>query len=176
MNRRSNKVSGFVNFPIDNPEYKSSGEGGMFVRLVVVGKEGKEWMQCCGGYCDVTYDESFIRDDKRERPEPPNVENYKIQEKFLATLDKEQKDLQEYDEFHFPDMYKQNNDFLKYNSIPYLCAMTIGSTGWSGWNDKKREYWHCTIDDLSEQGKQLYDLVQKLYPNCDLYLQTWLDT
>lgn len=58
----------------------------------------------------------------------------------------------------------------------YLCIMTIGSTGWSGYSDKAGTYWTCTFDDLTEEGKRLYKAIQALYPDCKLYLQTFLDT
>lgn len=35
MQRRSNATSGWVRFPVDDPAWKSSGEGGMLVKLVV---------------------------------------------------------------------------------------------------------------------------------------------
>lgn len=47
--RRTKKKAGFVNFPVNSKEYKSSGEGGLFVRLVVpekMGPTGGSWMVC----------------------------------------------------------------------------------------------------------------------------------
>lgn len=150
--RNPNAVSGYVNFPTD--KYENSGEGGVFVRLVVepiYHKDGKEFrrdfmlrrgfMQCCGGTQSIAFDECYIGDD-----------------------------LGNYDNYHFPrvDEYKSPD---QYNSIPYLCAMTLGSTGWSS------GYWICTYDDLTDEGKSLYDRIKTLYGDCGrLILQTWLDT
>jgi len=176
--RRTEEVSGCVNFPIDNPLYKSSNEGGMFVRLVVVDPVDlvkpidydNKWVVCCGGYQYLIMDECYQRDDLREIPYDPDFEiNYKKR--------------QEYEEFHFPDLNNREKDkddekdiYRRYRSIPYLAIMTIGSTGWSGWSDELGGYWYCTFDDLTEEGKELYRNIEKLYPGCKIYLQTWLDT
>lgn len=164
MNRRSNKQVGFVNFPIDSPEYKNTGEGGMFVSLVVDDAENFDdrWILCCGGYCQRVYDESYIGDDA-DNPE----------------------------DFHYPDI-KSDKDFYvngkfdelayenKYRSAAYLFCATIGSTGWSGYNHNKGEhgeYFKCTYDNLTEDGKAFYNQVKALYGDkCKLYLITWLDT
>lgn len=139
MNRRSNQVRGFVKFPVQDQRFTNTGEGGMFVRLVVVdpakGKD-EDWMVCCGGYQCVTRDECVCDEEA--------------------------------DKFHFPDQDP--------SSISYLNITTLGSTGWSGWDKAKECYWRCSYEDLTEEGKRLYDLIKSLYQGCDLYLQTWLDT
>lgn len=50
MKRHSSKVRGFVKFPVDDPEYQNSGEGGMLVRLAVLEKGRYGWPLCCGGF------------------------------------------------------------------------------------------------------------------------------
>jgi hypothetical protein len=45
----------------------------------------------------------------------------------------------------------------------------MGSTGWSG-------RFRCTYDDLTDEGKELYNNIQKLDPTGKLVLQTGLDT
>ena len=51
-----------------------------------------------------------------------------------------------------------------------VCSITLGSTGWSNGE------WRCTYDDLSADGKALYDTMRRLYPTCTLHLATFLDT
>jgi hypothetical protein len=144
------------------------------VRLVVIDPAPNlddAWTVCCGGDNFTSYDESYIRDDVRERPHIPPEELYSM-EKF-----KEQKEFRlAYDKFHFPDMHAEEEDRVSYRSVPYLAAMTIGSTGWSGYSQTKSAYWYCTYESLTDEGKALYDLTKKLYTGCNLYLQTWLDT
>lgn len=157
MNRRSLETNGYVKFPTDS--LPSSNEGGMFVRLVVVDKfflgdnNTKKWILCSGGWQSFIYDEVYIGDDKP-----------------LSAAKGEGNE----EQFHFPALFEDDGldarNFLSYESIPYLCVLTLGSTGWS--NSK----WLCTYDDLTENGKRLYNLLQELYDGCELVLQTWLDT
>ena len=176
--RRTNEVSGYVNFPIDNSEYQNSGEGGMFVRLVVMDSEAFQWMKCCGGYQFTSMDESYLGDDLRPQPATDWEDEPTTKEESLRKFKAYRKAQQEYEEYHFPDMNVEDKDLSygqKYHSYPYLCAMTIGSTGWSGYHQEKG-YFRCTYDDLTDEGKQLYNLIKKFYSSCEVYLQTWLDT
>lgn len=153
MNRRSSAVTGYVNFPIDDPNYTNSREGGMFVRLVVMDKSmGNGWMQCCGGDNLCLYDEDFVGSDGGEDE---------------ATLFPRMNDDIKSDDLDF---------YTKYMSYPFLAVLTIGSTGWSGWNDFEGRQFVCTYNDLTEKGKRLYDSLKELYKGCELRLLTWLDT
>lgn len=192
VGRRSNQVRGWVNFPIEDPRFKNSGEGGMFVRLVVVPenysasdlphdedldlsmekylarKYDQEWMVCCGGDAVVLYDECFLGDDVT----PDRTEGDWSSESPAEV-------------FHFPRIAQRNasneeprdNWLDPYTSQPYLCAMTIGSTGWSGWNNEEQRSFRCRFENLTEEGKSLYQMIEKLYEGRGkIYLQTWLDT
>lgn len=188
-------MSGFVNFPVDSTDYKSTNEGGMFVTLIAMDKKGGYWAECCGA--ESTFMDSvevLVSDDKIGRPSynPNKILEWvskmtlpKFIDKLvwkLVRLELENHDRKNkiYDEVFFPRI---NNPILSekswgsrdYDSVPLLCSMTIGTTGWSGSNEEKG-YWHCTYEDLTEEGKKLYDLIQKLYSNCEVYLLTWLDT
>jgi hypothetical protein len=78
---------------------------------------------------------------------------------------------------HFPNLKpKANIEAEDYLSIPYLAAVLIGSTGWSGFNESKGEYFKAAYSDLSATGVALWDMLQDLYPTCKLELLTWLDT
>lgn len=149
--RRSKQVCGFVDFPIDDPAYKNSGEGGMFVRLVVDDPDNDPWVVCCGGYCSFDYDENYTGDDRE------STESY-----------------------HFPSLNDPESsweDRNHYRSVAYLCVVNLGSTGWSGWNEEKGEYFLCRYENLTAEGKELYNMIKKLYEGKGtLYLQTWLDT
>jgi len=151
--RRTSAVSGFVNFPVNDPDLPSDGQGGMFVRLVVYDAKADKnyydkWGCCCGGTQSFIYDECYIGDDHSD-------ENCNDQTE---------------EDFHFPWLHLVEEHPAKHRSREYLCIMTIGSTGWSNTE------WTCTYDSLTEKGKSLYKLIQELYPGCKIFLQTWLDT
>lgn len=169
MNRRSSEVRGWVKFPTSSEEFVNSKEGGMFVRLVVI-PNSWDVLSCAGGYCHVLYDESYIRDDSRVRHEgeiPETMEGW----------DAYQKADTEYQKFHFPNLDGDLGKYIdQYLSTAYLATMVLGSTGWSGFS-QTRGYWYCTYEDLTDEGKALYDKIQSLYEGTGvLYLQTWLDT
>lgn len=71
--------------------------------------------------------------------------------------------------------YYSRNHFPKYDTlIDCYAIVTIGSTGWSGYNDSKG-YWKCTYRDLFPDGEALYDSLQKLY-KVRPHILTYLDT
>lgn len=158
---------GFVNFPVQR--FENTGEGGVFVRLVVIDSEGersftKKWPPCCGGYQEFTLDETFLGDDQTDRIYPSddnNVtwEDWDLKHKTCVAR-------------YFPN-YNSNEPFRpidRYGSISFLCVMTIGATGWSSGE------WVCTRNDLTSEGNALIESLEKLYPNCEIRLLTFLDT
>lgn len=181
--RKSNDQNGFVNFPTQDESYRDSKQGGMFVMLTVCEKD-KAWPTCIINHVSVWMDESFVGDDVS----PPNqywevpvsheeFEEWNKPESWARRLPAEN--------FHFPylrmkkhpQMSRQFGKAYKYISIEYLAAIVIGTTGWSGWNEEKKEYWKCSYDDLNPAGQDLYQSIEELYgPDCQIYLQTWLDT
>lgn len=170
MNRRSKEVQGFVKFPVDDPAYKNTMEGGMYVRLVVGTISNKldtyKHVVCAGGDNVIIKDGVLLSTDTHRR------RNY-------ADLERDMESRQRWEQRTFPNLFDNvfDTDTLRrYQSIPYLAIVTIGSTGWSGWHIKKEAYWSCTYNDLSDAGQGLYQSLASLYPNCLLTLQTWLDT
>jgi hypothetical protein len=58
---RNSKTKGYVNFPIDDPQYRDTGEGGMFVKLVVY--DDKNLGACFGAHIIDVLNEVFVSDD-----------------------------------------------------------------------------------------------------------------
>lgn len=167
MNRRELVTSGYVNFPLCSNRWKNTQEGGMFVQLVVL--PNGNWAHCCGANSvGVVYTECLQGDDKQ-----PNSDMF-IQPRENAGGRRIQTFPME-DEL-FPLMREENVADRDYHSSPMYAAITLGTTGWSGWDKAKGEYWRCTRNDLTEEGKRLYALVGQLYPDCDIRILTWLDT
>lgn len=172
-------MKGYVNFPVDDPEWECSKEGGMLVRLVVYEPENQNWMQCSGGYQHVYYDQDLLTDDTTGRWSTPVDPEEQDPETLMRAMMEDQKNREDLEEKHFPHVntgfeFNANLYEKRYMSRPYLCVMTMGSTGWSGTNEEG--YWYCTYDDLTPEGKELYNALSKLYENCVVELVTWLDT
>lgn len=168
MARRSTKIHGMVNFPVNT---ENSNEGGMFVRLWVVPR--KNGGLCCGTETTELVDATFLGTDTTK----------KLQEKHAALLTAEwgkpsrnvkqvtrllklekKLDSKVFDQFVYQD--KQERRW----SCGLAASVLMGSTGWSNGN------FICTPEDLNETGKQFYDLFKSQYPHCDLHLLTFLDT
>jgi hypothetical protein len=175
MSRRTKKIVGMVNFPVDLEEYKCSNEGGMFVELWVVEQEFMECGACCG-YGNITshYAESLVGTEQK-----PNHDNYsQMNEEELSKVfenDIGQRFFLE--EELFPFMHSNEKENVeRYQSFPLLACITMGSTGWSGYGGQHQDYWRCQYKDLNESGKLVYDTLEKQYPKAELLLVTWLDT
>lgn len=175
VTRRSNEQKGFVNFPVNDPKWKNSHEGGMSVQLVVEDADHK-WGLCCGGYHNILYVETLVGDNHEYPPEPPEPLPENLDD-WLA-WDRRRPP---YERHHFPHFVEyleatqtDNDIYERLFSIPYLFTAVIGSTGWSGYDGEN--YWHCTYDDLTEDGKAMVALIEKLYPGYRWSLLSWLDT
>ena len=180
--RRSTQVKGFVNFPVHQ---ENGNEGGTFVRLVVVPPEvelpsdsapedSAEYVKyhtdkpvvCCGGVIDFHYDECFIATD-----EDDCIPWWKqtVEQTVAGATARDGFEVRHFPDINGPTPTTEHGWANKYRSTSYLAVILMGSTGWNG-------RFHCTYADLTDEGKALYDSVQKLYPNSQLVLQTWLDT
>lgn len=174
MTRRgSNVVSGWVNFPVNDPDWENTMEGGMVVKLVVCDNLNfdDKFGVCAGvGVTDILSN-SVLADDRRPMPDVP--ESFET----IEAMDASDKEFQEWESYHFPMLHsKTAKGYERYMSRPYLAALVLGSTGWSGRHKNHGGNWVCGFDDLSEDGKALYAQIQSLYANSDLHLLTLIDT
>jgi hypothetical protein len=158
MTRRDpNSQSGWVNFPANNPQWDMTGEGGMFVTLLVYEEDRNlrddraGFFKCCGGASIVLREcEVLVAIVDCATGEHKTQEE---REKFYGGVDV---------------------------SKSLLAAVTMGTTGGS-WGrsvegEQMWENWGCGMGDLSEEGKNLVELLQKLYPRAHVELLTHLDT
>ncbi len=66
------------------------------------------------------------------------------------------------------------NRFL---SIGMYGAIVIATTGWSGWDEERNEYWRCKEEDLSERGKVFLSIIRENYGGlAKVVIVTGLDT
>lgn len=176
--RRTSAVSGCVRFPIDDPEWPSSQEGGIFVKLYFVEKNPFSWSRCCAQDAVDVLGESlqgYWHNGKLHTfPEMPEggFED-------LEDLEKWTKKSHMLEDRLFPrcnEDYDRNSrsDIERFLSVPMVACLTLGTTGWSGWNGMR--HWLATPDDLTPRGKILLESLIDNYPGCDWFLATFLDT
>lgn len=173
MQRRSTAVSGWVNFPVNNPAWQNSMEGGMVVKLVVCDNREFEdqFGVCAGASVTDVLSESFVGDDRRPKPAP--AERYDS----IDAVQAEQAAFQAWEAYHFPRTEDgAASGIERYLSRDYLAALVLGTTGWSGWNEAEGRLWECRFDDLTAEGQALYRQLENLYVGCELHLLTFLDT
>jgi hypothetical protein len=177
MNRRTTHQTGYVNFPTDRP---NTNEGGTFVRLIVREKQETQfddlWMQCSGGYNQFFMDESYIGTDARGTFVLPDLEGPELIEEWPKAQDEFDRDI--FPNYHAPKdgWEKRYGSMGEYLSCPCLAVITLGSTGWTGHNVEGDDSWICTREDLTPEGKAVYDGMVNLYPNCEVLLLTLIDT
>lgn len=175
LQRKSVKVTGVVNFPVESKEYPNSGEGGMVVKLVVIGnkrsKSSWEYGVCCGASVTEVMAEQIVGDDKR--PMPRDIKAFT----GVKSLQKHMERIREWDEFYFPNLNDPRipTGVERYFSVGFAAVIVMGSTGWSGYSPEKGS-WVCKYSDLTDDGKELYNMVKKMYPKHELHLLTYLDT
>lgn len=176
--RDPNALVGFVNFPT----VESSGEGGNFVRLVVIDTNGDmehmgRFVPCIGGYSSFHLDGCFLGDDMTDEkvkalgPSPSwDIESGYGMDVFNVYAEKVRKISLETEDRYFPNINtSDSNSKGQYISRDFLAALVLGATGWSG-------HFRATYKDLTDEGKDLYNSIQKLYPGCELRLLSFLDT
>jgi hypothetical protein len=134
----------------------------MVVKLVVYGDEEfyDNFVMCCGAQVYDISNEVLVGDDK-----PTSIESSDAHKEDAWIL------------AHYPHLFGddiESSSIDKYTSRDYLAAIVLGTTGWSGAKDG--EYWKCTFDDLTDQGKALYKQIEALYPGAEIHLLTYLDT
>lgn len=178
MNRRSTDMNGWVNFPVNDPNWQNTKEGGMFVKLVVC--DDREFDErfgvCCGVNVWDQVTEQLIADDRRPMLEDcGGLEQYTSEEEFIQAHEEGVRKIREWEQYHFPYINEKHPTDRSYTSRAYLASIIMGSTGWSGYRDGVG-LWHCTYNDLTEEGKTLYNSLQTLYSGCVLHLLTFLDT
>jgi hypothetical protein len=135
----------------------------MAVKLVVYGDEDfyDKFVMCCGAQVYDISNEVLIGDDK-----PSSVDSADANGEDTGWISN-----------HYPHLFEddiESSSIDKYTSRDYLAAIVLGTTGWSG--AKEGEYWKCTFDDLTDQGKALYKQIEALYRGAEIHLLTYLDT
>ena len=168
--RRSEEHAGCVNFPVNDPLYRNSKEGGMFVRLVIEEDPGNPTLVCIGGQNQSAMDESLIGTDDFQG-------NHQ-------TWQEARRELERQTLRHFPDSEEDYEigersqvTSRRHRSVNYLAVLTLASTGWSGYDDREPGgYWICQYENLTQEGRALYDGLKTAYPGARMTLQTWLDT
>lgn len=158
-------MKGYVNFPTTDPRYKDTVEGGMIVMIVVWEKDGTDWREAAAGQVVIPMGAEYLCDHNRPVP------------KHEATWEQYSVARAAYDEFHYPRLHNHEASiFEQFLSRPYLATINLGDTPWSGWDEDAKAYWSCGINDLTAEGRQLLELITRLYHGCDWAIQTWLDT
>ena len=200
MNRGDPKeTSGFVNFPTRDQRYRQTGEGGLFVQLVALPMTRQDFMVCDGGSFQCLAEPALlVGDDVTVIPPPPPQPDQPVgglsglrrralglfgsnrgEDDAMSAYRERVQDLRDrLPRYYYPGRAKVYDipPEKKPLSIDYYAILTLGSTGWVGYDDQHAAYWNCSYKDLTEDGRAIYDALTLLYGDAaQLVLQTWLD-
>ena len=194
MNRRKLIQSGMVNFPMSAET--NTHEGGMYVRLYVMDTDDGIG-ECCGTNTFEEFQDVFVGADITKAAQI--AAEAVISEQWFVEDDQSIENkpyaecsVEESAEMNnvFEDRFKMEETLSRdakhaactfdedgYQTSHALVAnILMGSTGWSGSNKTGEIYFICEYQDLTSDGKAVYDMMQKAYPTCKLALMTFLDT
>ena len=171
MKRRSTETSGWVRFPIDDPAWSHTREGGTVVKLVVCDDRDEDgFALCSGAWVTDVLTEILIDDDQRPAPRDDAVID------GPAALQAEEDKRLRWERYHFPNVGTDPEFGSPELGRAYLAALVLGTSGWSGAHRTEERPWSCRFDDLTAEGQALYRQLEVLYPGCSLHLLTYLDT
>jgi hypothetical protein len=179
--RKTQEASGWVNFPLQDPRYCCTGEGGMVVKLVAVDEAEasapEHFARCFGAHVHDVLGALLAGDDRRPRPRDVATEEMD-RATLMAAIDQEERAQRHWLAHHYPSLHGpgQLSDAGRLISREYLAAIVVGTTGWSGCERETGEFWHCRYQDLTQEGRRLYEQLRTLYPHATLHLLTYLDT
>lgn len=194
MNRRKLIQSGMVNFPMSAET--NTHEGGMYVRLYVMDTDDGIG-ECCGTNTFEEFQDVFVGSDITKAAQIAAEAVVREQWFVEDDLSIEAKPYADQSAEELAKMRKAYEDrfemekTLAQESRAAVCALNahgyqtshalvanilMGSTGWSGSNKTGEIYFICEYQDLTDEGKVVYDTMQKAYPTCKLALMTFLDT
>lgn len=156
-----------VNFPgLDN--YEDSGEGGLFVMLVVPVPDGYT-NNCCVDVQIMMSSPDACVGDSGELWERYNYATSGYQKSMEAREIFKKSDRQ--DLVRWALRVRSADEF----SQEVLASMHIGSSPLSLWSDRQGQYWAARRENLTDAGKVLYDTLHVAY-GVEPVLLTFLDT
>lgn len=176
-----------INFPQPGGEWRDSGEGGQFVKLVVPEPEG--WLNNCCVDASIVLKQPDVCHNGRELWEPYDHEANMTQHDVFQYMRRRLEDEKESGveqpewkkEFHRGiDYHKWGSWVLRANnpdhiSVPVLAAVEMGSSQFSLWSESQSRYWLADEFSLTEAGQRVADSLHVAFGIAPILL-TFLDT
>lgn len=158
-----------INFPAPGGCMSDSGEGGMFVMMVVPEPKGLDLGHAC--HVDVhillTQPDVCVSRERNEVWEAYDSDAWRTEMELSQFIQKQGK--LEWKRWMF---HAHSGDRL---SDSVQAAIHLGSTSYSLYDEHQGAYWTATKDDLTLVGKTLYNALEEAYGVTPLIL-TFLDT
>lgn len=164
-----------MNFPFASLDFPKSGNGGLCVKLVVIDAiddAGNTLAMCCGASVFDFRQEPLVGDDQRPVPADVIPEVFPLED-AQHFMEEDERLQTEWIRFHYP-RYGTEDPESEW-SRHYRASVILGTTGWTGYSPEKGN-WFATLEDLTDDGKALYRLMEKLNPGCPVHILTFLDT
>jgi len=161
------------------PHTPSSGEGGLFVQLVVI---DPDWAPCCGVELVGARppEEILLADDQA-----PDLwaRAAHAEDRAFAWARRRWPDHPAW-AYRLADHARTrvlSQHWRRLWGAGLVCSLFLGATTWTPPDDVSHPAfpgarWGCTVEDLTPAGRALYDAIGRLYPHGIRHLLTWLDT
>lgn len=164
--------SGVIDFPVVNDDYKVVDDGMTNVYLIVYDENGLE--NISEYQTHIFLDGVFVSDDCLERPRlDKDMKDVDIDE-----LIDEQMANDDYNDFYFPNFSSddfEHNEIAKYLSIPLIASVRLGTCNMTFENINSPKYWSATYDDLTQQGKVVYNIFKEMYVGKEIRILTFVN-
>jgi hypothetical protein len=160
MTRRDPTTSaGCVLWPVDDPAWKDSGEGGMWAALVVPALEDEPLNVCASptGTIALPLPDVTVHD-------PGHI--YTDGQRGWSALLNQPKSA---------DRDREIDAAAMNAGRPVLACIVLGASGGSWWNDTVGEYFEVTAQHLNAEGARLVEAVEALFAR-PAHIVTYLDT
>lgn len=168
----NNEDFGVVGFPIVNDDYKVIDDGMTNVYLIVYDKNGLE--NISEFQTHLFLDGVFVADDCLERPKlEKDMKDVNIDELIDDQLANDN-----YNDFYFPNFSSddfEHNEIAKYLSIPLISSVRLGNCHMTFENNNEPRYWNCVYEDLSNQGKVVYNIFKEMYVDKEIRILTFVN-
>lgn len=165
-------IKDYIKFPANQNDVILIDDGKTTINLIVFDpRESPEYMSEESN-THLVLDGVFVSDNVITRPSLDEYKDLSVDELVSSEIASNN-----YTELYFPNFNSdlfQSSDISKYLSIPLLCSIMLGKCNMT-FERNEGGFWNASFEDLTDDGKNVFHLMRKLYPDKEIRLLTFVD-
>lgn len=169
---QSNEDFGVVGFPLVDDDFSVIDDGMTNVYLIVYDEKGLE--NISEYQTHLFLDGVFVSDDCSERPKlEKDMTDIDIDELIDDQIAND-----DYNDFYFPNFSSDDfeyDEIAKYLSIPLISSVRLGNCHMTFECNDEPRYWNCKYEDLTNQGKVVYNIFKEMYVGKEIRILTFVN-